>query len=42
MFKFVFFIGYKEMEFVGYFGYSVKDIRCMLDEEGLIVFFVYI
>lgn len=28
-------IGYKEMEFAGYFGHSAKDIRRMLDEEGL-------
>ena len=28
-------IGYKEMEFAGYFGQSPKDIRALLDKNGL-------
>jgi sugar phosphate isomerase/epimerase len=28
-------IGYKEVEFAGYFGHSPKDIRTMLDRDGL-------
>jgi len=28
-------IGYKEMEFAGYFGHSPKDVRAILDKNGL-------
>lgn len=28
-------VGYNELEFAGYFGHSAKDIRSMLDGEGL-------
>src|SRR5271165_1497895 len=28
-------IGYKEMEFAGYFGHSPKEIRELLDKNGL-------
>ncbi len=27
--------GYKEVEFAGYFGHSVKDVRAILDKNGL-------
>lgn len=29
-------IGYREVEFAGYFGYSPKEIRAMLDRHGLV------
>lgn len=28
-------IGYKEVEFAGYFGHAPKDVRAMLDRDGL-------
>jgi sugar phosphate isomerase/epimerase len=28
-------IGYKEVEFAGYFGHSAKDVRALLDKDGL-------
>ena len=28
-------IGYKEVEFAGYFGHSAKDVRAILDKNGL-------
>jgi len=28
-------IGYKELEFAGYFGHAPKDIRALLDKNGL-------